>query len=181
MLHSSLSDPSITYSATKQPSGLFCPDEHLRLYPLIYNSCNKTKKYGLNDRTDQSSGKNITKQRRDTQLIRCRVKTLVFRMLTEMVEHGCKIEENVKAIKSEMKENAQESNSEGKETEAQINGLEEKEEINIQPEQNEESRIQKNEERPRTLWDNFKCSNIQIIGFLEGEEEQHEIEHLLKK
>ena len=43
-------------------------------------------------------------------------KTLVFRMLTEMVEYGCKIEEKVKAMKSEIKENAQGTNSEGKET-----------------------------------------------------------------
>ena len=33
------------------------------------------------------------------------IKTLVFKMLTEMVEYGCKIEEKVKAIKSEIKEN----------------------------------------------------------------------------
>ena len=46
------------------------------------------------------------------------------------------------------------------ETGTQINDLEQKEEINIQPEQNEETRIQKNEERLRDLWDNFKCSLI---------------------
>ena len=34
--------------------------------------------------------------------------------------------------------------------------------VNIQPEQNEETRIQKNEEWLRNLWDNFKLSNIQI-------------------
>ena len=28
------------------------------------------------------------------------------------------------------------------------------------------------------LWDNFKCSNIQIIGVAEGEEEEQEIENL---
>ena len=70
-------------------------------------------------------------------------KTLVFRMLTEMVEYGCKIEEKVKATKSEIKENVQGINSEWKETGTQINGLEQKEEINIQPEQNEETKIQK--------------------------------------
>ena len=32
-------------------------------------------------------------------------KTLVIRMLTEMVDYGCKIEEKVKAMKSEKKEN----------------------------------------------------------------------------
>ena len=73
-------------------------------------------------------------------------------------------------------------NSEGKETGTQINDLEQKEEINIQPEQNEETRIQKNEERLRNLWDNFKLSNIWIIGLPEGEEEEEqEIENLFEK
>ena len=89
-------------------------------------------------------------------------KTLVIRMLTEMTEYGCNIEKEVKAMKSEIKKNVQGTNSEGKETGTQINGLKQKEEINIQPEQNEETRIQKNEERLRNLWDNFKCSNIRI-------------------
>ena len=42
----------------------------------------------------------------------------------------------------------------------QINGLDQKEERNIQPEQNKETRIQKYEERLRNLWNNFKCSNM---------------------
>ena len=33
-------------------------------------------------------------------------KMLVIRMLTEMIEYGCKIEKEVKAIQSEMKRNA---------------------------------------------------------------------------
>ena len=88
------------------------------------------------------------------------LKTLVIRMLTEMVEYGHKMEEKVKTMLSEIKENVQGTNSDGKETGAQINGLDQKEEINIQPKQNEETRIQRNEERLRNLWDNFKCSNI---------------------
>ena len=87
-------------------------------------------------------------------------KTLVMRMLTEMVEYGCKIEEEVKAMKSEIKENVQGTNSEGKEAWTQINDLEWREEINIQPEQNEEIRILKNEERLKSLRDSFKHSNI---------------------
>ena len=59
-------------------------------------------------------------------------KTLVIRMLTEMVEYGHKIEEEIKAMKNEIKG----TNSEGKETGTQINGDEQKEEINIQPHQN---------------------------------------------
>ena len=68
-----------------------------------------------------------------------------------MVEYGHKIEEEVKAMKSEVKENVQGTKSEGKETRTQINGLEQKEEINIWPEQNEEMRIQKNEEAEEPL------------------------------
>ena len=70
-------------------------------------------------------------------------KKLVIRMLTELVEYGYKIEEKVKAMKSEIKENVQGTNSDGKETRSQINGLDQKAEINIQPKQNEEIKIQK--------------------------------------
>ena len=59
--------------------------------------------------------------------------------------------------------------------------MEQKDEINIQSEQNEEMRIQKNEERLRKLWDNLKCSNIWIIGVPEGEDEDQEIENLFEK
>ena len=99
-------------------------------------------------------------------------------MLTEMVEYGRKGEKKVKAMKSEIKENVQGTNSEGKETRTQINDLEQKEEINIQPEQNEETRIQKNVERIRNLQDIFKHSTIPIIGVPEGEEEEQGIEIL---
>ena len=97
-----------------------------------------------------------------------------------MVEYGRKIEEEVKAMKTEIKTNIQGTNCEGKETETQINDLEQKEEINIQPKQ-KEIWIQKNEERLRNLWDNFKHSNIRIIGVPEGEEEKQEIENLFEK
>ena len=99
-------------------------------------------------------------------------------MLIELVEYGCKIEKKAKAIKSEIKENVQGTNSDGKDTGTQINSVDQKEEINIQPEQNEETWIQKNEERLRNLWDNFKCFNIWIIGVPEGEEEEQEFENL---
>ena len=64
-------------------------------------------------------------------------------MLTELVEFGYKLDEKIKAMRRETKENVQGTNSDVKETGTQINGLEQKEEINIQPEQNEETRIQK--------------------------------------
>ena len=78
-------------------------------------------------------------------LLDAQFKTLVIRMLTEMVEYGCKIDEEVKTLQSEIKKNVQGTNSDGKETRTQISDLDQKEEINIQSEQNEETRIQKNE------------------------------------
>ena len=83
-------------------------------------------------------------------------KTLVIRMLTEMVEYGHKLDEKMKAMLSEIKGNVQGTNSDGKENRTQISGGDQKEERNIQPEQNEEARIQENEEGLRNLWDNFK-------------------------
>ena len=91
------------------------------------------------------------------------------------------MKEEIKATQSEIKENVQGTNSEGKEVGTQINNLEQKEEINIQLEQNEETRIQTKEERMRNLWDNFKHSNIWIIRVPEGEVEEQEIENLFEK
>ena len=98
-----------------------------------------------------------------------------------MVEFGRKLDEKMKAMLRETKENVWGTNSEGKGTRTPINSLEQKEEINIQPEQNEETRIQKNEERLRNLQDILKPSNIRIIGVPEGEEEEQEIENLFEK
>ena len=68
-------------------------------------------------------------------------KTLVIRMLTELVEFGHKLDEKMKAMLRETKENVQGTNSDAKETGTQINGVDQKEERNIQPEKNEETRI----------------------------------------
>ena len=70
-------------------------------------------------------------------------KTLVIRMLTELTDLGCIMKEQTKATQSEIKQNIQRTNSDMKETRTQINDLEPKEEIIIQPEQNKETRIQK--------------------------------------
>ena len=55
-------------------------------------------------------------------------KTLVIRMLTELIELSHKMKEEMKATPSEIKQNIQGTNSEGKETRTQIKNLEEKEE-----------------------------------------------------
>ena len=85
---------------------------------------------------------------------------MVIGMPTERVEYGHKIEEKIKTIQSEIKKNIQGTSSEWKETRIQINDFEKKEKINMEAEQKEETRIQKNEERFRNLWDNFKHSYI---------------------
>ena len=115
------------------------------------------KKNGPNERTDQSSRK------KKIQLSDKEIANLSDRLFKTLVI-GCS------------------RNQEWwKETRTQIKGLEQKEEITIQPEQNEEARIQKNEERLRNLQDIFKCSNIQIIGVPEGEEEEQQIENFLEQ
>ena len=54
-------------------------------------------------------------------------KTLVIRMLTELVEFGLKLDEKMKAMLRETKG----TNSDGKETGTQINGVDQKEKRNI--------------------------------------------------
>ena len=68
---------------------------------------------------------------------------MVIRKLTELFEFGHKLNDEMKAMLRETKENVQGTNSDGKETGTQINSVDQKEERNIQPEKNEETRIQK--------------------------------------
>ena len=70
-------------------------------------------------------------------------RTLVIKTLTELFEFVQKLDEKIKAMLRETKENVQGTNSDAKETGTQINGVDQKEPRNIQPEQNEEKRIQK--------------------------------------
>ena len=55
-------------------------------------------------------------------------KTLVIRKLTELDEFGYKLDEKMKAMLGETKESVQGTNSDGKETGTQINGVDQKEE-----------------------------------------------------
>ena len=47
----------------------------------------------------------LNKKKKIANLSDTEFKTLIIRMLTDFVEYGCKIEEKVKAMKSEIKEN----------------------------------------------------------------------------
>ena len=66
----------------------------------------------------------------------------------------------MKALLRETKKNVPGPNREGKETGTQISGVDQKEERNIQPKKNDETRIRKNEEWLRNLQDILKCSHI---------------------
>ena len=60
-------------------------------------------------------------------------KTLVIRILTQLVDFGHKLDEKMKTMLRETKESVQGTNNDGKETGTQINGVDQEEERNIQP------------------------------------------------
>ena len=79
-----------------------------------------------------------------TNLTDAEFKTVVIRTLKELSEHGNsmkKTQEEIKVTLNEIKKSLQGNNSGGEEVETQINDLEYKEEISIQPEQQEEKGI----------------------------------------
>ena len=81
-------------------------------------------------------------------------KTLVIKMFQELTGYFNSIKKTQAAMKvtlHEIKKHLQGTNSDAKETGTQIKGVDQKEERNIQPEKNEETRIRKNEERLRNL------------------------------
>ena len=111
-------------------------------------------------------------------------KTLVIRIFKELIGSFNSIKKTqaeMKVTLSEIKKYPQRTNSGEDEVENQINKLEHKEEKKIQSEQQQETRIQKSKDRLRSLWDNFKRTNIQIIGVPEGESESKKLKTYLKK
>ena len=71
-------------------------------------------------------------------------KTLVTKTLTKLLEFVQKLDEKMKAMLRETKKNVQGTNSDGKETGTHTNTVDQKEERNIQPEKNEQTRTWKN-------------------------------------
>ena len=100
------------------------------------------------------------KKREIANLSDSKFRTLVIRRLRELIKYDNNIKEEMKFTLSEIKKNLQGTNSEGKEAGIQISDLEHKEEISIQPEQQEEIRVQENEDSIRSLWDISKRTNI---------------------
>ena len=98
-----------------------------------------------------------------------------------MVEYRGKIEEKMKATKSEIKENVQGINSDGKETRTQIKDLDQKEEINIRPEQNEETRIQKKMRSSGTSGTTLNVPTSKLYGCQKEKRKSKKLKTYLKK
>ena len=103
----SLSDPFPTYRATTQPSGLPGPGKYLRLllryyYVTTYYVTAVPRQRNVVQMKEQIEiPEKELSNKEMAKLSDAEFKTLVIRMLTEMVKYGHKIEEKVKAGKSE--------------------------------------------------------------------------------
>ena len=102
-------------------------------------------------------------------------------MLTEFIELGHKLDEKVKAMLSEIKENVQGTNSDGKETGTQINGMEQKEEGNIQTEKNEGTRTQKMKRGLGTSRTSLNVPTSELEGYLKGKRKNKKLKTYLNK
>ena len=102
-------------------------------------------------------------------------------MLTELIELGRKMKEKMKVTQSEINKNIPGTNNDWKETRTQINNLEQKEEINIQLEQNEDTRIQKYEERLGTSRTNLNVPTTESYGCQKEKRKSKKLKTYLKK
>ena len=117
------------------------------------------------------------------------LKTLFIRMLKELSENLSikKIQSEIKATLIEIKNNLQGINSRVNEAENQISMIwnikeqKTKQKKNNQSEQQEEKRIPKNEDSISSLWDNFKCTNICIMGCWKEKRESKTLETYMEK
>ena len=107
-----------------------------------------------------------------TNLSDAEFKTLVIRMLKEIIGY-CnnikKIQAEMKVALSEIKKNIQGTNSGGMKPRIKSTIWNIRKKESIQSEEQEGKIIKTNKDRIRSLWDNFKRTNIRIIGVLERE------------
>ena len=115
--------PSPMYRVTAQRPVLPCPGEHLKLRPFKQQKHQDKKK--MAQMTEHFKAPEIIQlsSKQIANLSDAQFKTLVIRMLTELVEFGRKLDEKMKPMLRETKENVQGTNSDGKETGTQINGV----------------------------------------------------------
>ncbi|KAK1340649.1 hypothetical protein QTO34_017039 [Cnephaeus nilssonii] len=109
-------------------------------------------------------------------------KTTVIRFFKNFMEKADKFNETLEDMKkdqleikhtlTEIKNIIQRSNSRLEKRKNQVKDLEYKEAKDTAPEKQEEKRFQKVEDSVRSLWDNFKRTNIRIMRVPEEEREQ---------
>ncbi len=99
---------------------------------------------------------------------------------SETLEVMKKDQLEIKHTLTEIKDIMQSSNSRLEDRKNQVKDLKYEEAKNTQPEKQNEKRIQKYEDSVRSLWDNFKRTNIRIIGVPE-EEREKDIENLFEE
>ena len=102
-----------------------------------------------------------------SNLLEAEFKALVIRMLKELTGYFNGIKKtraDMKVKLSEIEKNLQGANSGVDEAKIQINDFVHNKELSIQPEQQEEKIIQKNEDSIRCLWEISTCIDIRIIG-----------------
>ena len=90
------------------------PGKYLRVHPLLPNRHTDTQKNMAHMKEQIKAPKIELTDKEIANLSDTEFKTLVIRMLREMVEYDHKIEERVKAMQSELKENAQEPTVKGR-------------------------------------------------------------------
>ena len=91
------------------------------------------------------------------------------------------MKEQMKRTQDEIKQNIQGTNSDRKETRTQINNLEQKEEINIQPEQNEETRIRKMKRDLGTSGTTWNIPISKLYGCQKEKNKSKKLKTYLKK
>ena len=83
----------------------------------------ETKKYDPNEEQNKTPEKELNEMEIANLAADAEFKTLVIRMLQELIEYGNNIKEEMKIILTEIKKNLQGTNSKGKEAGVQINDL----------------------------------------------------------
>ena len=126
--------PSLMYSITAQhhsaATSITPPWGTPKAPPLYLTGTPRQKKKQMAQMKEQIKApeKIQLRNKEIANLSDAQLKTLVIRKVTGLVEFGHKIDEKMKAMLRETKENVQGTNSGGKETGTQINGVYQKEE-----------------------------------------------------
>ena len=144
----------------------------------------------------KEQGKNPPEQTNEEEIVYIKeFRVMIVKMIQNLGNRMEKIQEtfnkDLEKLKSkqtminntinEIKNSLQGINNRITEAEERISDLEDKIVEITTAEQNKEKRRKRIEDSPRDLWDNIKCTNIQIIGVPEEEEEKKGTEKIFEE